>query len=293
MKDERATLIEVLLRAEGYLRDKGCPAPRLDAQLLLAHVLECDRVRLYVDHAKPLSGSELIAFRKLLLRRGGREPVAYLVGVREFWSMPFRVDRRVLIPRPDSETLVEEIVELFADRPPGSFADIGTGSGCLAGALARSFPGASGVATDSDPGALVVAAGNIRALGLQQRVEVRRGHLVEPLDGRAFDLVCANLPYVPTDQLQRLDPDIRLFEPLGALDGGGDGLSLVHQLVRAAPGCLAPGGWLALEVGDGQARTIAGLCRQAGLQRVHTRRDLSGTVRVVAAKNGRPACRRS
>lgn len=277
-------LIEVLNLAEEFLRQRGCPAPRLDAQLLLAHVLGCDRVRLYLDHAKPLSAQERSAYREFVRRRAGREPVAYLLGQREFWSLSFQVDRRVLIPRPDSETLIEEALALFADRAPGLFADIGTGSGCLAGALAHAFGQARGVAVDVDPSALAVAAANLQALGLAARVEVRLGHLAEPLLAESFDLVCANLPYVPSDQLAGLDPDVNRYEPLGALDGGPDGLALVRALIGQIPERLAPGGWLLLEVGQGQAGEVSELCRTAGLGELHTRKDLARVERVVAAQ---------
>jgi len=281
------TVIEILGKAENYLKDHGCPNPRLDAGLLLAHVLSTDRVQLYVDYARPLQRRELDEFRQLAKRRAAREPVAYLTGTKEFWSMPFAVDRRVLIPRPDSETLLEEVLELFGpsdESPDFGFADVGTGSGCLACALAGTYANSSGVAIDRDDGALVVARINLESHGLAGRVELFRGDLLEPVIDRRFDLICANLPYIPSGELLSLSDDIRLHEPVAALDGGPDGLETIRRLIGQAPGCLAPGGWLLLEVGDGQAGEVSRQCQAAGLVEVHTRRDLSRIERVVVAK---------
>lgn len=286
-------VLEVLTRAEGFLRGHGAAAARLDAQLLLAHVLGCDRVRLYVDHEKPLSDDERSAYRELIRRRANGEPVAYLTGQREFWSLTFSVDARVLIPRPDSETLIEEAVALFSERAPEVFADVGTGSGCLAAALAGCFTNASGLALDSQADALAVAAENFAALGLTDRLRVQRGHLIEGLDVDAFDLVVANLPYIPTADLDWLERDVREHEPLSALDGGPDGLDLIRELVQKVGSRLRPGGWVLLEVGQGQATEVAGLCERAGLAEVHARSDLGGVERVVAARRVNPGTGRS
>jgi release factor glutamine methyltransferase len=277
-------LLSVLTKAEGFLGTRGCATPRLDAQVLLAHVLGCERVRLYVDHDKPLGPEELDAYRGLIRRRAQREPVAYLVGEKEFWSLTLKVDRRVLIPRPDTEAVLEEARALWPAGGPAAFADLGTGSGCLACGLASLFPAARGVATDRSAEALAVAAENLARLGFAGRVETRLGDLLAPLTGERLDLVVSNPPYVPSAELATLEPEIRLFEPRLALDGGADGLSLVRALVQAAPEHLAPGGWLLLEVGDGAAETVAGLCAGVGLGEIHSRRDLAGLVRVVAAR---------
>lgn len=272
-------LLEVLQKAEGFLRERGSSTPRLDAQLLLAHVLGCDRVRLYLDFEKPLREEELGAFRSLVRRRANREPLAYILGQREFWSLAFKVDPRALIPRPDSETLVEEAARLFAVHPPTRIADIGTGSGCLAAALASLFPHATGVAVDVDPEALALARENLAMLGIGDRIETREGHLLEPLAGETFDLIAANLPYIPSGDLPRLPPDV-LFEPRRALDGGPDGLALIREIVASVRPHLRPGGVLLLEVGAGQAETVRNLCAVHG--KVHTRQDTAGIERVVA-----------
>jgi release factor glutamine methyltransferase len=235
---------------------------------------------LYVDYARPLDPEELTAYRKLVARRAKHEPVAYLVGEKEFWSLSFRVDPRVLIPRPDTETVLEAVGDLPAPRV---FADVGTGSGCLLCALAGMFPDVHGVGVDSDEQALVVAQDNVDHLGLSERVELRRGNLIEPLFGEEYDLICANLPYIPTGDLQSLPPDIRLYEPLAALDGGPDGLESIRTLLGQLPrlsGC----GALVLEVGAGQAPEVTDLCAQAGFTQVYARRDLAGIERVIVAK---------
>jgi release factor glutamine methyltransferase len=274
------TVLEVLNKADEYLAQNGCPAARLDAQVLLAHVLQTERVQLYVDYARPLDEEELSAYRKLIARRAKREPVAYLVGEKEFWSLPIKVDPRVLIPRPDTETVLEAVGELPAPRV---FADVGTGSGCLLCALAGMFPDARGVGVDSDEQALLVAGDNIERLELSGRLELRRGNLLEPLFGEAYDLVCANLPYVPTGDLESLPPDIRLYEPMAALDGGPDGLESIRTLLGQLPR-LSGFGALVLEVGAGQASAVADLCAKAGFSQVYARCDLAKIERVIVAK---------
>lgn len=273
---------EILRRAEGYLGQHGCDNPRLDAGLLLAHVLGVARIQLYVQHERFLQPGEIDAFRELVRRRGRREPVAYLTGCREFWSMSFHVDPRVLIPRPDTETILEAVEEQVPE--PDRFADVGTGSGCLACALAGMYPHARGTAIDRDPRALEVAGRNLARLGFEEQVELCAGDLLEPLGSAEVDLVCANLPYVPSAELDGLPPDIRLYEPLAALDGGPDGLGPIRALVQQSPQRLAPEGALVIEVGEGQAGPVGDLCRRAGLADVTTRRDLAGTERVVVAK---------
>jgi release factor glutamine methyltransferase len=274
------TVLEVLKKAEDYLAQNGSATPRLDAQVLLAHVLGTKRVQLYVDYQRPLDAEELSCFRRLVARRARHEPVAYLVGEKEFWSLKIRVDPRVLIPRPDTETVLEAAGELQAPRV---FADVGTGSGCLLCALAGMFPDARGVGVDSDEQALQVAKDNVDHLGLSGRVELRRGNLLEPLAGEEYDLVCANLPYIPTRELSSLPPDIRLYEPLAALDGGPDGLESIRTLLGQLPR-LSGYGALVLEVGRAQAPAVAGLCAEAGFSQVSTRRDLAGIERVIVAK---------
>lgn len=282
------TPLKVLEWTTQRFASAGNPSARLDAQVLLAHVLKCDRVALYTGFDKPLGDDELRAYRELIKRRLAGEPTAYLIGEREFWSMRLHVDRRVLIPRPDTELLVE--VALEHARARGGelrIADIATGSGAIALALARELPAARVVATDVSPEALEVAAHNASALGLEDRVRFRLGDLTAALaDEAPFDLLVANLPYIPTADIAGLAPEVR-GEPRLALDGGADGLDLVRRLIGAAPARIVPGGLIALEHGFDQAPAVAGLLADE-FDDVTTRRDLAGHARVTCARQPGP-----
>jgi release factor glutamine methyltransferase len=263
----------------------GVDSPRLAAQVLLAHALGCDRVGLYVQFDKPLAAEELGRYRELVRRRLAAEPVAYLVGSQEFWSISLAVDERVLIPRRDSETLIEAVLAAMADRAePLRIADIGTGSGALALALLRELPAASAVATDLSPGALAIAAENAARLGLAERIELRPGDLLEPLAGERFDVLVANLPYVPSGAIDQLAPEVRR-EPRGALDGGPDGLDLVRRLVADAARHIVPRGLVALEHGLEQGGAVRDLlAAAAAFEPAATRSDLAGLPRVTSAR---------
>jgi release factor glutamine methyltransferase len=278
------TILQLLKQTEEYLERRGSQTPRLDAQVLLAHVLGIERIQLYVEYDRALAEPEIDTFRELVRRRATHEPVAYLVAHKEFWSHPFLVDKRALIPRPDTETVLIEIEHLYTQVPPDWIADIGTGSGCLACALLRMFPQGQAIATDQQTEALALAEENARALGVRERMELRCGDLLDPLLPRRVDLICANLPYIPTQQLNDLPDSVRRFEPLQALDGGPDGLTHIRRLVELSPQGLNPGAWLVLEVGADQSAEVCGLFNQAGFADVHTRRDLAGVERVVAGR---------
>ncbi len=283
--------------------ERDLATPRLDAELLVAHALGLPRVQLYVQFDRPLLPDELAAIRALIKRRQAGESVAYLVGKKEFWGLEFAVDARVLVPRPDTETLIEEARERLAGgliprepvadgdgqpveeapaavEPALRLADVGTGSGAIALTLAKLFPAAAVVAVDVSPAALEVARGNAERLGLT--VTFLEGDLGAPLAAEApFSLLAANLPYIPSGELAALPAEVRV-EPAMALDGGPDGLSLVRRLVAQAPALLGPGGVLALEIGAGQAAATAELLRAAGFTDVQARRDLAGVERVVS-----------
>ena len=277
------TILEVLQWTTARFQERGLGSPRLDAELLAAHAFGLTRVQLYTQFDRPLLGPELAAFRELVKRRQAGEPVAYLTGRKEFWSLDLAVDKRVLIPRPDTETTVEEALDRLRARPaeqPPRIADVGTGSGAIALALAKNLPQAAVFACDVSPDALAVARDNALRLGLA--VTFLEGNLAEPLRAHGpFDLIAANLPYVRAGDIAGLAPEVR-SEPWLALDGGDDGLDLVRALVAAAPELLAPGGALVLEIGEGQAAATAALCRAAGLEDVRARADLGGIDRVVS-----------
>ena len=272
------TTLEVLSWTQRRFGERGITSARLDAEVLLAHVLGTSRVALYTGFDKPLHEKELAAYRELIRRRLAGEPIAYLVGEQEFWSLPLAVDARVLIPRRDTETLIETAVRLA----PGArrFADIGTGSGAIALALLKELPEATAVAVDASEDALAVARANAERHGLAARLQLVRGDLVAPLDG-GYDLVVSNPPYVPRGDLAGLAPEVRR-EPVSALDGGADGLDVLRRLIPAARGKLAHGGWLVVEHGFDQGPAVRALFAAAGLASVETVRDLAGQERVTA-----------
>jgi len=276
--------IEAVLRwATDDFRSRGIETPRLDAEVLLAHALASTRIRLVVDSKKPLETGELGRFRDLVKRRRAREPTAYILGSREFYGRTFRVDRRVLVPRPDTEALVE--TALLRTRPASMSMralDLCTGSGCVALTLARERPTSAFVATDVSEDALAVARDNAARLGAYN-VAFRRGDLFAAVDpSYPFDLVTANAPYITSRELSTLMPDVRDFEPRLALDGGGDGLGIVRRIVEGAPKPLRKGGVLAVEVGKGQAPAVAELFERAGFSEIELRRDYARIERVVS-----------
>lgn len=276
--------IEAVLRwATDDFRARGVDSPRLDAELLLGRVLSCSRIQLIADAKRALDAGELAGFRELVKRRRAREPTAYILGEREFYGRKFRVDRRVLIPRPDTETLVEVALDRTRDRSMSMRAlDLCTGSGCVAITLARERRTSFFVATDVSGDALDVARENALRLGAYN-VAFRRGDLFEAVDpSMRFDLVTANPPYIAEGEISGLQSEIRDYEPPGALVGGIDGLAVVRRIVIEARAHLASAGRLVLEVGFGEAATTAALLGDAGFEQVDIRRDYGRIERVVS-----------
>ena len=276
--------IETVLRwAADDFRARGIEAARLDAELLLGRALAATRIQLIVDAKRPLEREELARFRELVKRRRTFEPIAYILGEREFYGRTFRVDRRVLVPRPDTEALVD--VGLTRTRHVSMSMralDLCTGSGCVAVTFARERPTSSVLASDVSEGALAVARENALRLGAY-RAAFYLGDLFQAVPPAArFDLVTANAPYVPACELGGLQPDVRDHEPRLALEGGEDGLRVTARIVAEAPRRLAPGGVLAVEVGAGQAPRVAELFARAGLTGIELRRDYGGIERVVS-----------
>lgn len=279
-------LIDILRRSTAFLARNGVESARLDAEVLLADVLEMERIQLYVQHDRPLIHDELERYRDALKRRARRMPVAYVTGRKEFMSLDFAVDNRVLIPRPDTEVLVEAVCSRLAalgiDDP--IVVDIGTGSGAIACAIARGVPGARVLATDISGGALEVAASNVAGLGLTGRVLFAQGDLFEPTSGTEFehmDVLVSNPPYVPSSDIPSLAPEISRYEPRLALDGGPDGLDFYRRIADGAPSRLTGRGFVALEVGEGQAASVSDILEQAGLADLEAICDYSGAIRVV------------
>jgi len=276
------TPLKLLAWSQEWFAKKGVDAPRLTGELLLAHALRCDRVRLYLDFDKPLGDVELGAFRELVKRRADGEPTAWLVGKREFWGRPFRVTPDVLVPRPETELLVEAALATLPDG--GSALDLCTGSGAIGISLALERPGARVAATDLSSAALAVARENATALGAT--IELLEGNLFAALPAaRRFDLIVSNPPYVPEAEYRALEANVRDYEPRLALHGGDDGLEAYVRLVPAAATHLRPGGVLAVEVGAGQAAEVRALFAAAGaFDPARERADLAGIARVVFAR---------
>jgi len=279
------TIQRVLEWAAGDLRERGFESARLDAELMLAMVLECDRIKLIIDSKRPLAGDELACYKLLHKRRRNGEPVAYLRGTREFFSREFHVDKRVMVPRPETELLVE--VGLRRTRSLDLSArvlDICTGSGCVAITLKKERPTTRVFASDVSPEALSLARHN--ALRLGARVAFAEGSVFSsPLAQAALgqiDLVTANPPYISAADAAELPLDVSAFEPELALYSGDDGLDLTRSIVRQAPEVLAPGGVLALEVAHDAAERVAALMTAAGLMAIEVDRDFARIERVVS-----------
>jgi release factor glutamine methyltransferase len=273
------TPLKLLAWSQDWFAKKGVDAPRLTAELLLAHALRCDRVRLYLDFDKPLAEPELTSYRELVKRRAEGEPTAYLVGKREFYGRPFRVTPAVLVPRPETELVVEAALAALPEG--GGALDLCTGTGAIGVTLALEKKGVRVVATDLSPEALAVARENASALGAT--VELLEGDLFAAVaPGLRFDVIVSNPPYVPTGELAGLSREVRREPPL-ALDGGADGLALLRRIVTEAPRWLSPGGALVLEMHESHAEVLPRLCREAGFERAEARKDLAGLWRFTVA----------
>ncbi|MDQ6846116.1 MAG: peptide chain release factor N(5)-glutamine methyltransferase [Candidatus Dormibacteraeota bacterium] len=278
------TLMEVVRLSTGYLESHGSTSARLDAELLAATALGVRRLDIYLQFDRPLEDKQLTAIRELVRRRGDGEPVAHITGEREFHGRAFTVSADVLIPRPETETLVDLALQRARHRDVVRIADVGTGSGCIAVALAAELPHATVVATDVSEDALAVAAANVRRHQLTGRVDLRTGSWCEPLAGAEFDIVVSNPPYIPTDEIGELARDVRDHEPAVALDGGHDGLDAYRALLPSIATILAPMGWAAVEIDIGAAAPVESLGREAfgDGTRVVVHSDLTGRPRVVS-----------
>lgn len=280
------TIHDRVAAARVQLRRAGISSAEsdLDSRLLAQHLLEWDAARFFTSANEPEPDGFGSRYDKLVARRASREPVAYIVGHKEFWDLSFEITPAVLIPRPETEIIVEAALEVFPDPSRRlTIVDACTGSGCLAVALAHERPNARVVATDISERALDVARRNARRHGVAARVEFVQGDLLEPIH-EAADLIVANPPYVARRDQTALQPEVRDFEPDVALFGGDDGLHVINRLVRSAAGRLRPGGYLMFEFGFGQDEHIERLLTEAeGLMLVGLRRDLLGIARTAIA----------
>lgn len=279
------TVLGLLRWTTTYLTGKELPDPRLNAELLLAGALGMKRLDLYLQFDRPLRPEELAAFKERLVRRARREPLQYIAGEAEFRELTLRVDRRVLIPRPETEILVGEVLGWASGRAGLRAVDVGTGSGAIALSLATEGGFARVVATDVSSDALDVAAENLRDAAPGAPVELRHGPGYTPIDGERFDVIVSNPPYVGESERATLDLEVSHWEPATALFSGDDGLGMLRELVARAEDHLDPGGLLALEIGATQAAAVA--------EWIHARpafgeprivKDLAGHDRIVLAE---------
>ena len=278
---ENWTTLKVLDWTKEYLLSRGVENARLEAEWLLCAATGLDRVGLYLNFEKPLNDGELAAYRVMVARRGKREPLQHILGTQEFCGLEFDVTPDVLVPRHDTETLVNEALV----RMPGarSVLDIGTGSGCIAVTLAHRLPVAAVTGVDISEAALKVARRNAEKNGVP--IEFLHGSLFEAVAGRQFDLIVSNPPYIPSGDMENLQPEVRDYDPRGALDGGLDGLEIYRRLVPDALTFLECGGWLLVEVGTGQADDVSNLFNSAGgYGQPITSCDPAGIARVVGGQ---------
>jgi release factor glutamine methyltransferase len=279
------TLLEILQSTTAYFTKHKIESPRLNAEHLIAHVLKMSRLELYLEFETKLNEQELSQLRDLVRRRGQGEPLQHLLGTVEFCGQTFLCDKRALVPRPETEELVELLISNFRSQISNCrLLDVGTGSGVIALSLAKEFPEAKVFATDISEEALALAKENAARLGLTDRVQFRKGDLLDNLNER-FDLIVANLPYVSMQDRQSLAREV-LHDPEVALFAGEKGDELVRKLIEQAPAHLQPGGLLALEIGINQAEGLTEFLRQKNYQDIEAKKDYSGIPRFVLAKYG-------
>jgi release factor glutamine methyltransferase len=281
------TILKLLQWTTTYFKEHGIESARIDAELLLAFSLGLERIDLYLRYDQPLNPDELTRFRAMVKRRVAREPVAYILGTKEFWALEMAVGPEVLIPRPETECLVEAVLAFLKNEngpEARRFLDLGTGSGAIAMALAHSCPTARVVALDRSRPALALADRNRRRHHLEDRVDLVAGDWLAPFSGSKarFDVVVSNPPYIPSGQIDGLQPEIVRYEPRAALDGGPDGLGCLALIIGAAPALLSPGGAVFLEIGHDQFPAVQRLATKSGAYRdVACRPDYSGMDRVA------------
>ncbi len=284
------TILNLIRWTDERFRKEGLTTPRLDAEVLLAETLGMDRVALYTHFDQPVQPGELMRFKKLIQRRLRREPVAYIVGQREFWSLKFIVTPDVLIPRPETEILVMEALKVLSQPEQTKrrirILEMGTGSGAISVALAKELPSASVVATDLSEKALSIAEENALRNGVGERILFLQGDLFDPLEkGSIFELIITNPPYIPQDYFPSLPPEVRDFEPRVALDGGRDGLNFFRRVLPRLGEYLSPEGWVLAEIGAGQDQKVREIAAaNPDLDSCDFLPDLAGIKRVFKAR---------
>jgi len=287
--DDVWTVQRILEWTADFLKQKGVESPRLEAELLLAHARKCQRIRLYTDFEMPLTDEERTAMRGLVKRRAQREPLAYITGRKEFYGRDFAVGQGVLVPRPETETLIDVCLEHIDRDHPERICEVGFGSGCIAITLAKQRKKLRVTATDISPLALEFATRNRDTHGVVEQVRLLTGDGLQPvLDNpelaKAFDGIVSNPPYIRDDEIPGLEPEVAEHEPLESLTSGEDGLDLTRRLITDAPKLLKPGGWMALELDPAQCDDVAQLFTEAGFVEPKVHKDLQGCDRIVEAR---------
>ena len=280
------TIGRILKWTEQYFEQKGVETPRLDAEVLLSHLLKKQRIYLYVHFDEPLQAEELAAYREMIKKRVAHVPVAYILGEKEFMGLTFQVTADTLVPRPDTEILVQAAVDALKGMPPEAhrFADIGTGSGAICLSVLHFTENTEADTVDISPGARAVAEQNAAALGLTERITFHTGDLLEPIKDKTYTAILSNPPYIPQADIETLAPEVRCKEPMTALCGGADGLDFYRRLCAEAPAMLLAGGFMAFEVGIHQAEAVANLAQEHPLiERTEIIKDYAGIDRVVVA----------
>lgn len=280
------TVRRILTWTTGHFSERGCDTPRLDAEILLSYVLHCPRIQLYVQYDRQLTEEERSRLRALVRRRAAKEPVAYLVGKREFFGLDFQVTSDVLIPRPDTETLVVALLDGLKDYPAAEVIELGVGSGAISVASAVQNDGLKIHAVDLSPQAIKIAEQNAGRHEVATRMTFYEGDLFAPLpEDLQVDAIVSNPPYVQTAELDQLDADVKDHEPRLALDGGEDGLEIVRRIIADAPRYLKSNGLLLLELGPDNIRSAAdSLKSQTDYQQIHILKDAAGRERVLSAR---------
>jgi len=285
------TILKLLRWTTDYFKSHHIENPRASAEILLSHMLGTARIDLYVRYDQPLMESELASFKALIKRRVRREPVAYIVGEKEFWSMNLTVTPAVLIPRPETECLVEAALQRLDPDASQRILDVGTGAGAVALALNRERPGSTIIASDRSREALAVARGNAIRHKAAESIALFCGDWLDAVRPAAsdFDMIISNPPYIRTADLAGLQPEVHAYEPAGALDGGPDGLNAVRHLIHRSPRYLAEGGYLLMEIGHDQRADIEAVVRECGAySEVGFQQDYSGLDRVTVLRKRRP-----
>lgn len=279
-KPEPWTTLKVLDWTKTYLTEKGIENARLEAEWLLCEALSLNRIGLYLNFDKPLQDAELVTFRSMVARRAKREPLQHILGTQEFMGLEFKTTAAALIPRHDTAVLVAEALKVAPDAR--RVLDIGSGSGCVAIAIAKNLPEANILSVDVSPEAIELA--RLNSVRNEVQVDFRQGSIFEPVKGELFDLIVSNPPYISAADIEKLQPEVRDFEPRIALAGGADGLDFYRQIIPSAPDHLTPGGWLLLEVGAGQSEEVTEIFANNSFSAIFSTKDPAGIDRVVGGR---------